>query len=157
MPRRRVIAKRQPLPDPKFGSVKLARFINMVMRSGKKSTAEKIVYGALDEVIQKGKAGEALDIFDKALENVQPQVEVKSRRVGGATYQVPVEVRQDRGTALAMRWLTEAARKRSEKSMGSRLAAEMMDAAENRGSAVKKREDTHRMAEANKAFSHYRW
>ena len=156
MPRRRVIAKRQTLPDPKFGSQRLARFINMVMKSGKKSVAEKIVYGALDQV--GGKSGkDALELFEKALENVQPMVEVKSRRVGGATYQVPVEVRSDRGAALAMRWLSDSARKRSEKSMGLRLAHEILDAAESKGSAVKKREDTHRMAEANKAFAHYRW
>jgi len=156
MPRRRVVAKRQILPDPKFGSVRLAKFINMVMRSGKKSVAERIVYGALDQVAEKSKK-DALEMFDRALENVQPQVEVKSRRVGGATYQVPVEVRADRGLALAMRWLTDSARKRGEKSMGMRLAGEILDAAENRGAAVKKREDTHRMAEANKAFAHYRW
>ena len=156
MPRRRVVAKRQILPDPKFGSQRLARFVNMVMRSGKKSTAESIVYGALDQVHSKS-GKDALELFDKALENVQPMVEVKSRRVGGATYQVPVEVRADRGIALAMRWLTDSARKRSEKSMGMRLAGEILDAAENKGAAVKKREDTHRMAEANKAFAHYRW
>ena len=156
MPRRRVIAKRQILPDPKFGSQRLARFINMVMKSGKKSVAEKIVYGALDQVGEKS-GKDALEAFEKALENVQPMVEVKSRRVGGATYQVPIEVRSDRGAALAMRWLSDAARKRSEKSMGIRLANEILDAAENRGAAVKKREDTHRMAEANKAFAHYRW
>ena len=156
MPRRRVVAKRQVLPDPKFGSQRVTRFVNMVMRSGKKSVAERIVYGALDQVGEKtGK--DALEMFDKALENVQPLVEVKSRRVGGATYQVPVEVRSDRGIALAMRWLSDSARKRSEKSMGIRLAHEIMDAAENKGTAVKKREDTHRMAEANKAFAHYRW
>jgi len=156
MPRRRVVAKRQILPDPKFGSQRLARFINMVMRSGKKSVAEKIVYGALDEVSQKA-GKDALETFEKALENVQPAVEVKSRRVGGATYQVPVEVRSNRGMALAMRWLTDAARKRGEKSMGMRLASEILEAAENKGSAVKKREDTHRMADANKAFAHFRW
>jgi len=156
MPRRRVVAKRQILPDPKFGSQRLARFINMVMRSGKKSVAEKIVYGALDEVHQKG-GKDALEMFEKALENVQPAVEVKSRRVGGATYQVPVEVRSNRGMALAMRWLTDAARKRGEKSMGLRLASEILEASDNKGSAVKKREDTHRMAEANKAFAHFRW
>ncbi|MDH5547152.1 MAG: 30S ribosomal protein S7 [Gammaproteobacteria bacterium] len=156
MPRRREVPKRAVLPDPKFGSQRLTRFINMVMRSGKKSTAERIIYGALDQVSEKTKK-DGLEVFEKALENVQPMVEVKSRRVGGATYQVPVEVRQDRGIALAMRWLTEAARKRGEKSMGARLAAEIVEAAESRGSAVKKREDTHRMAEANKAFSHYRW
>jgi small subunit ribosomal protein S7 len=156
MPRRRVVSKRPILPDPKFGSQRVARFINMVMRSGKKSVAERIVYGALDQVGSKAST-DALEAFDKALENVQPLVEVKSRRVGGATYQVPVEVRADRGMALAMRWLTDAARKRSEKSMGIRLANEILDAAENKGTAVKKREDTHRMAEANKAFAHYRW
>jgi len=156
MPRRRVIAKRQILPDPKFGSQRLARFINMVMKSGKKSVAEKIVYGALSQVTEKtGK--DALEAFEKALENVQPMVEVKSRRVGGATYQVPIEVRADRGAALAMRWLSDSARKRGEKSMGIRLANEILDAAESKGSAVKKREDVHRMAEANKAFAHYRW
>jgi len=126
------------------------------MESGKKSVAERIVYGALDELVNRGK-GEALEVFDSALENIRPAVEVKSRRVGGATYQVPIEVRADRRTALAMRWLVEAARKRSEKSMALRLAGEMQDAAENRGSAVKKREETHRMAEANKAFSHFRF
>ncbi|MBL1294516.1 MAG: 30S ribosomal protein S7 [Thiotrichales bacterium] len=156
MPRRRVIAKREILPDPKYGNGTLAKFINVLMKSGKKSVAERIVYGALDELVNRGK-GEALEVFDAALENIRPAVEVKSRRVGGATYQVPIEVRADRRTALAMRWLAEAARKRSEKSMALRLAGEMQDAAENRGSAVKKREDTHRMAEANKAFSHFRF
>ena len=156
MPRRREVPKREVLPDPKFGSQTLAKFVNVIMLSGKKSVAESIVYGALDTVKERG-AEDALAVFERALENVRPMVEVKSRRVGGATYQVPVEVRADRRTALAMRWLTDAARKRSEKSMGLRLAGELMDAAENRGSAVKKREDTHRMAEANKAFSHYRW
>ncbi len=156
MPRRRVVAKREILPDPKFGSQLLAKFINMVMESGKKSVAEKILYGALDTVAERGK-GEPMEVLEKALENVRPVVEVKSRRVGGATYQVPVEVRPIRRNTLAMRWLIEAARKRSEKSMAQRLAGELMDAAEERGSAVKKREDTHRMAEANKAFSHYRW
>jgi len=156
MPRRRVVAKREILPDPKFGSEMLAKFINMVMRDGKKSVAEQIVYGALDQVGQKAD-GDALEALNKALDNVRPVVEVKSRRVGGATYQVPVEVRPTRRTALAMRWLIESARKRGEKSMRQRLAGEILDAAEQRGSAVKKREDTHRMAEANKAFSHYRW
>ena len=156
MPRRRVAAKREVLPDPKFGSRTLSKFMNIIMLSGKKSVAEKIVYGAFDRVSEKGK-GEALDVFEKALGNIRPLVEVKSRRVGGANYQVPVEVRGDRGVALAMRWLVDAARKRSEKSMGQRLANEILDAAENKGSAVKKREDTHRMAEANKAFAHYRW
>jgi small subunit ribosomal protein S7 len=156
MSRRRVSEKRQILPDPKYGNETLAKFINMVMRSGKKSLAERVVYGALDTVAARGHH-EPVDVFEKALENVRPMVEVKSRRVGGATYQVPVEVRASRQTALAMRWLVDAARKRGEKSMGLRLAGEFMDAADNRGSAVKKREDTHRMAEANKAFSHYRW
>ncbi len=156
MARRRVAAKREILPDPKFGDKTLSKFINTVMMHGKKSIAEKIVYGALDRVSEKG-AGEPLEAFEKALGNIRPRVEVKSRRVGGATYQVPVEVRGDRGMALAMRWLVDAARKRGEKSMGLRLAGEIMDAAENRGSAVKKREDTHRMADANKAFAHYRW
>jgi len=157
MPRRRVVAKRDVLPDPKYGNQVLAKFINMVMESGKKSVAEKIVYGALDQVTEKRKSGESLDAFVQALDNIRPLVEVKSRRVGGATYQVPIEVRGDRGQALAMRWLVDAARKRGEKSMGLRLAGEILDAVEHRGSAVKKREDTHRMAEANKAFSHYRW
>jgi len=157
MPRRRVVAKREILPDPKYGDVRLARFINIVMKSGKKSVAERIVYGALDQVIEKGKGADALESFNQALENIRPLVEVKSRRVGGATYQVPTEVRGERGIALAMRWLVDISRNRNEKSMGQRLAAEIMDACENRGAAVKKREDTHRMAEANKAFSHYRW
>jgi small subunit ribosomal protein S7 len=143
-------------PDPKFNSELLTKFVNVVMKSGKKSTAEKIVYGALDTIASRGKKN-ALDIFTQALDNVRPLVEVKSRRVGGATYQVPVEVRSARQMALAMRWITEAARGRSGKSMGMRLADELMDAAEKRGNAVKKREDVHRMAEANKAFSHYRW
>ncbi len=156
MPRRRVAAKREILPDPKYGSHLLAKFINMVMESGKKSVAEKILYGALDTVTERGK-GEPLEVLERALDNVRPAVEVKSRRVGGATYQVPVEVRPIRRNTLAMRWLIDAARKRSEKSMAQRLAGELMDAAESRGSAVKKREDTHRMAEANKAFAHYRW
>ena len=156
MSRRHVAAKREILPDPKYGDRTLAKFINMVMSRGKKAVAEKIVYGALDEVEEKGR-GPAIDVFKQALENVEPKVEVKSRRVGGATYQVPVEVRQSRRMALAMRWLVEAARKRNEKSMGQRLANEMLEAYDNRGTAVKKREDTHKMAEANRAFSHYRW
>lgn len=156
MPRRREVPKREILPDPKFGSETLAKFVNIVMQSGKKSIAEKIVYGALDVVAERS-SKDSLEMFEKALENVSPMVEVKSRRVGGATYQVPVEVRSARRVALAMRWLSEAARKRGEKSMGLRLAGEILDAAESRGSAVKKREDVHRMAEANKAFSHYRW
>tara|TARA_R110002094_G_scaffold181157_1_gene159182 strand:- start:288 stop:758 length:471 start_codon:yes stop_codon:yes gene_type:complete len=156
MPRRRVVAKREVLPDPKFGNQTLAKFMNHVMVSGKKSVAERIVYGALDKIQSRG-ASDPLEIFVKALEAVQPMVEVKSRRVGGATYQVPVEVRPSRRSALAMRWLVDAARKRGEKSMALRLAGELSDAAEGRGSAVKKREDVHRMAEANKAFSHYRF
>ena len=156
MPRRRVAAKREVLPDPKFGNVTLAKFMNHVMVSGKKSVAEKIVYGALDLVADK-KGGDPLEMFEQALEAIQPMVEVKSRRVGGATYQVPVEVRPSRRTALAMRWLVDAARSRGEKSMAQRLANEMMDATEGKGAAVKKREDVHRMAEANKAFSHYRF
>ncbi|WP_026376744.1 30S ribosomal protein S7 [Aestuariibacter salexigens] len=156
MPRRRVVGQRKILPDPKFGSQLLAKFMNVVMLDGKKSVAEKIVYGALDIVAEKtGK--EHLDVFEDALDNIRPTVEVKSRRVGGSTYQVPVEVRPVRRNALGMRWLVEAARKRGEKSMAQRLAAEMLDAADNKGSAVKKREDVHRMAEANKAFAHYRW
>ncbi|HHH13535.1 MAG TPA: 30S ribosomal protein S7 [Thiolapillus brandeum] len=156
MARRRVAARREILPDPKFGSQTLAKFINMVMKDGKKSVAERVLYGALDQIAEK-KGGDPLEVLETALENVRPLVEVKSRRVGGATYQVPVEVRPVRRNALAMRWLIEAARKRSEKSMAARLAGELMDAAEARGTAVKKKEDTHRMAEANKAFSHYRW
>ena len=156
MPRRRVVARRQVLPDPKFGSDLLAKFINMLMEDGKKAVAERIIYGALAQVADK-KSSEPLDLLNQAMENVRPVVEVKSRRVGGATYQVPVEVRPSRRNSLAMRWLIDAARKRSEKSMALRLAGELMDAADARGSAVKKKEDTHRMAEANKAFSHYRW
>ncbi len=157
MPRRRVIAKREVLPDPKYGSQVLAKFINHVMVSGKKSVAERIVYGALEKVIERKGTNEPLEVFEKALSTIQPMVEVKSRRVGGATYQVPVEVRLDRQSALAMRWLVDAARGRGEKSMDLRLAGEIMDASEGKGSAVKKREDVHRMAEANKAFSHYRF
>jgi len=156
MPRRRVAAKREILPDPKFGSQQLAKFINHVMVHGKKSVAEKIVYGALDRV-QDRTGNDPLEVFANSLEAIQPMVEVKSRRVGGATYQVPVEVRPSRRTALAMRWLVDFSRKRGEKSMELRLAGEMMDAVEGRGAAVKKREDVHRMAEANKAFSHFRF
>jgi len=156
MPRRRVAAKREIIPDPKFGNERLAKFMNHVMVSGKKSVAERIVYGALDKVEERSKEA-PLDMFEKALESIQPLVEVKSRRVGGATYQVPVEVRPARRQALAMRWLVDAARKRGEKSMDLRLAGEILDAAEGKGAAVKKREDVHRMAEANKAFSHYRF
>ncbi len=156
MPRRRVAARRHILPDPKHGSELLAKFINMVMEDGKKAVAERILYGALDQIATK-KGGNPIELLDQAMEHVRPVVEVKSRRVGGATYQVPVEVRPSRRNTLAMRWLIDAARKRSEKSMALRLAGEFMDAAESRGTAVKKKEDTHRMAEANKAFSHYRW
>lgn len=156
MSRRHAAVKREILPDPKYSDLVIAKFINMVMNCGKKSIAEKIVYGAMDEMAKKGK-GAPLDVFKQALGNVEPRVEVKSRRVGGATYQVPVEVRPNRRMALAMRWLVDAARKRGEKSMDRRLAGELLDAFENRGSAVKKREDTHKMAEANRAFAHYRW
>ncbi len=156
MPRRREVPKREILPDPKYGDRTLAKFVNILMVDGKKSIAEKVIYGALD-LIHERKNVEALEVFTTALEKIKPMVEVKSRRVGGATYQVPVEVRSQRQMALAMRWLVASARKRSEKSMTARLAGELMDAAESRGGAVKKREDTHRMAEANKAFSHYRF
>ena len=156
MPRRRVAAKREVLPDPKFKSQILAKFINHVMESGKKSVAERIVYGALD-VVEERRKSDPLEVFEAALDSIRPMVEVKSRRVGGATYQVPVEVRPSRRTALAMRWLVDAARKRGEKSMAQRLAGEIMDAVEGKGAAIRKREDVHRMAEANKAFSHYRF
>lgn len=156
MPRRRVVAKREILPDPKFGNVTLAKFMNHVMVSGKKSVAEKIVYGALEQVKEKFNK-DPIEVFGEALENIAPLVEVKSRRVGGATYQVPVEVRPSRREALAMRWLVEYSRSRGEKSMPQRLAGELMDASQNKGGAVKKREDVHRMAEANKAFSHFRF
>ncbi|MFZ7096641.1 30S ribosomal protein S7 [Luteimonas dalianensis] len=149
--------QRSVLPDPKHGSETIARFINMVMKSGKKSVAEKIVYGAMDVIGEKGGEANALELVEKALGNVSPAVEVKSRRVGGATYQVPVEVRQSRRMALAMRWVIESARKRGENSMPRKLAAELIDASENRGGAIKKREEIHRMADANKAFAHYRW
>ena len=157
MPRRRVVGQRKILPDPKFHNELLAKFINILMVDGKKSTAEKIVYGALDILTAKDSEKTHLELFETALDNIRPSVEVKSRRVGGSTYQVPVEVRPVRRNALAMRWLVEAARKRGEKSMAQRLANEMLDASDNKGSAVKKREDVHRMAEANKAFAHYRW
>ncbi len=159
MSRRAQAPVREILPDPKFGSLMLAKFMNMVMEDGKKSAAEKILYGAIDRISDKtGRAGDgALDVVSQALDNVKPAVEVKSRRVGGATYQVPVEVRAQRRQTLAMRWIIDAARARGEKSMAQRLASELMEAAENRGAAVRKREDTHRMADANKAFAHYRW
>jgi small subunit ribosomal protein S7 len=156
MPRRREVPKRIVTPDPKYKSDTLAKFINVVMRHGKKAVAERIVYGALDTISGRGKS-DPVDIFTQAMDNVRPMVEVKSRRVGGATYQVPVEVRAKRQLALAMRWVVDAARTRGGKSMGVRLADELLDASEKRGAAVKKREDVHRMAEANKAFSHYRW
>jgi small subunit ribosomal protein S7 len=156
MARRRDIPKRKILPDPKFRDRLVAKFTNVLMYDGKRSTAESIVYGAFDVITERYKA-DALDTFRKALDAVKPKLEVKSRRVGGATYQVPVEVRPDRRTALAMRWLTTYSRDRGEKTMVERLAAELMDAAQGRGAAVKKREDVHRMAEANRAFAHYRW
>ena len=156
MPRRRVVAQRVILPDPKYKDESVAKFINTLMLNGKKSIAERVMYGALDQVARRTKK-DPLGVFEEALENVRPQVEVRSRRVGGATYQVPVEVRTVRRSALAMRWLVDSARKRGEKSMDQRLAAELVEASENRGTAAKKREDTHRMAEANKAFAHYRW
>jgi len=159
MSRRTQAPKRQILPDPKHHSELLAKFINMLMKSGKKSVAENIVYNALGQMSERsGRTEEqSVELLEQALENIKPMVEVRSRRVGGATYQVPVEVRPARRNTLAMRWAIDAARKRNEKSMAQRLAGELMDAVENRGAAVKKREDTHRMAEANKAFSHYRW
>lgn len=156
MPRRREVAKRVILPDPKFHDQLVAKFVNALMLDGKKSTAENIVYGAFDLIKQRS-GDEPVEVFKKALENVRPTVEVKSRRVGGSTYQVPVEVRNERRNALAIRWIVSFARGRGEKTMQERLAGEFMDAAGNRGSSVKKREDTHRMAEANKAFAHYRW
>jgi small subunit ribosomal protein S7 len=159
MSRRTQAPKRELLPDPKHGSQRLTKYINMIMQDGKKSVAENIVYNALTTMSDKSGQTEeqAVEMLATALDNVKPSVEVKSRRVGGATYQVPIEVRPARRETLAMRWVIEAARKRSEKSMAQRLANELLDASDNRGSAVKKREDTHRMAEANKAFSHYRW
>jgi small subunit ribosomal protein S7 len=157
MPRRREVPQRVILPDPKFGSDLLTKFINMVMERGKKSVAERIVYGALDEMSSRAKTDNSLELLEQALDNVRPVVEVKSRRVGGSTYQVPVEVRPIRRNSLAMRWIIDAARKRGEKSMARRLAGELLDAAEGRGAAVRKREETHRMADANKAFAHYRW
>ncbi|GAN70266.1 30S ribosomal protein S7 [Acetobacter syzygii] len=158
MSRRHRAVKREILPDPKFGDVVITRFMNALMFDGKKSTAEKIVYGAIDAMARRnGAASDPIALFHNALDNVKPAVEVRSRRVGGATYQVPVEVRADRRQALAIRWVIDAARKRGENTMQDRLSNELLDAVNNRGAAVKKREDTHRMAEANKAFSHYRW
>jgi small subunit ribosomal protein S7 len=157
MARRRRAEKREVLPDPKFGEVLITKFMNVLMYQGKKSAAEAIVYGALDKIQRLAKGGNALEIFKTALEKVRPHLEVRSRRVGGATYQVPVEVRTERGIALAMRWIITAARARSEQTMMDRLAGELVAASNDNGSAVKKREDTHRMAEANKAFSHFRW
>ncbi|RQR53367.1 30S ribosomal protein S7 [Burkholderia sp. Bp9126] len=156
MPRRREVPKREVLPDPKYGNVDVAKFMNMLMLSGKKSVAERIVYGAFEQIQTKG-GKDPLEVFTVALNNVKPVVEVKSRRVGGANYQVPVEVRPSRRMALAMRWLREAAKKRSEKSMARRLAGELSEAAEGRGGAMKKRDEVHRMAEANRAFSHFRF
>ena len=156
MPRRREVPKRDILPDPKFGNVEISKFMNVIMTAGKKAVAERIVYGALDIIGKKG-GKDPLEIFSTALGNAKPMVEVKSRRVGGANFQVPVEVRPSRRSALSMRWIRDAARKRGEKSMGARLANELMEAAEVRGGAVKKREEVHRMAEANKAFSHFRF
>ena len=157
MSRRREVPKREILPDPRFADEQLSKFINAIMMHGKKAVAEKIIYGAIDQLSSKGKSEDGLAILNKALENVKPKVEVKSRRVGGATYQVPVEVKSDRQISLVMRWIIEAARKRNENSMTKKLAGELMDASENRGSSIKKREDTIKMAEANKAFSHFRW
>ena len=157
MPRRREVPKRKIIPDPKHGDRLVAKFTNVLMWDGKKSTSERVMYGAFDLLAERGGGEEPLKLFKKALDNVKPMIEVKSRRVGGATYQVPVEVRPERRTALAMRWLINYARDRSEKTAAERLANEILDAANNRGSAVKKREDTHKMAEANKAFAHYRW
>ncbi|MBL28207.1 MAG: 30S ribosomal protein S7 [Rhodospirillaceae bacterium] len=156
MSRRHAAEKREILPDPKFGDVVVTKFMNCLMLDGKKSAAESIVYGAFDKIGPRA-GGDPLRAFHDAIDNVRPAIEVKSRRVGGATYQVPVEVRPDRSQALAIRWLIDLSRKRSENTMVDRLAGELLDAANNRGAAVKKREDTHRMAEANKAFSHYRW
>lgn len=156
MPRRRVVAKRVVLPDPKYNDRVVAKLINILMLDGKKSTAERALYGALD-IVAKRSNDEPLKVFKKSLDNIRPMLEVKSRRVGGSTYQVPVEVRSDRRTSLAMRWLVKYADARSEKTLTEKLAGEILDAANNRGAAVKKREDTHKMAEANRAFAHYRW
>ena len=157
MARRRRAERREVLPDPKFGEILITKFMNVLMYDGKKSATEKILYGALEKIQRLSKGGNALEIFKTALDKVRPHIEVRSRRVGGATYQVPVEVRPDRGVALAMRWIINAARARSEQTMMDRLAGELVAASNDNGAAVKKREDTHRMAEANKAFSHFRW
>ncbi|MCX8037403.1 MAG: 30S ribosomal protein S7 [Candidatus Sumerlaeia bacterium] len=157
MPRRRTAGSREVLPDPRYSSVLVARFINNVLRRGKKSVAEQIVYGAMDMMSQRLKNADPLEVFLKAVENVKPVLEVKSRRVGGANYQVPVEVRPERRVSLAIRWLIQAAKERPEKTMRERLANELLDAYNGTGSAIKKREDTHKMAEANRAFAHYRW
>jgi small subunit ribosomal protein S7 len=157
MPRRREVPKRRINPDPKFGDRVAAKFINALMLMGKKAVAEKILYDAFDYLVERGGGEEPLKLFKKALDNVKPMIEVKSRRVGGATYQVPIEVRPDRRNALAMRWIINYSRDRSERTMAERLANELIDAANNRGNAIKKKEDTHKMAEANKAFAHYRW
>jgi small subunit ribosomal protein S7 len=157
MPRRREVPKREILPDPKFGNIELSKFMNVIMESGKKAVAERIIYGALEQIEKKAAGKDAMEIFGVAINNVKPLVEVKSRRVGGANYQVPVEVRPVRRLALSMRWIKEAARKRGEKSMALRLANELLEASEGRGGAMKKRDEVHRMAEANKAFSHFRF
>ncbi|MDR2324514.1 30S ribosomal protein S7 [Comamonas sp. GB3 AK4-5] len=157
MPRRREVPKREILPDPKFGNVELSKFMNVIMEGGKKAVAERIIYGALELIAKKSPEKDALEVFTTAINNVKPMVEVKSRRVGGANYQVPVEVRPVRRLALSMRWIKEAARKRGEKSMAQRLANELMEATEGRGGAMKRRDEVHRMAEANKAFSHFRF
>lgn len=157
MSRRHAAKKREIFPDPKFGDIILTKFVNCLMYEGKKSVAERIIYGALDKIQARASGRNSLEMFHEALTNVKPALEVRSRRVGGATYQVPTEVRDDRAQALAIRWLIGAARKRSEKTMVDRLSGELLDASNNRGAAVKKREDTHKMAEANRAFAHYRW
>ncbi|HSL81562.1 MAG TPA: 30S ribosomal protein S7 [Thermoanaerobaculia bacterium] len=157
MPRRREVPKREILPDPVYNSQLVTKFVNVMMQDGKKSTAERILYDALESISEKAEDGDSMKVFKKAVENVKPSVEVKSRRVGGSTYQVPVEVRPGRRLALAMRWIIQFSKGRGEKTMRQRLAGELMEAAEGRGGSVKKKEDTHRMAEANKAFAHYRW
>ena len=157
MPRRREVPKREILPDPKFGNIELSKFMNVIMEGGKKAVAERIIYGALEQIEKKNPGKDPVEAFSMAINNVKPMVEVKSRRVGGANYQVPVEVRPVRRLALSMRWIKEAARKRGEKSMAARLANELLEASEGRGGAMKKRDEVHRMAEANKAFSHFRF